>query len=397
LKNLTNIKVAVIELYNHSEIVLKYISLLQKSGATVLLFTNGNVEQHVRRMNHEKLPELFPVKYGTVSDLGTYLNEINRCDHILCTSFEAGFEDFNKIDFKVPVTVMLHNGNYFFSKPFQNLCGISGLAKYIYRLVKGDLRGKNKWKKNVNQFAFGDKNVVNHMIRVVPEEILSKIRYLPFRAASNVLTQPSEEASTMKIVIPGTIQQRTRDYLPLLEAMERLQGDDFGKKIIFQFAGYPKGKKGLEIAIKLKSLNSDSFTIEIASSEMDFLSFEKTLSEGNFFILPLQKSSCFSFSREEHGRSYISGTIYDLIEFQKPAIISDGHPIPSALQKAVEPYNNAEHMYILLKDWIENESFKKLNLAKIKEEFCLEKVTEEIQKVLFPGDSQSPGKNASLK
>jgi hypothetical protein len=172
-------------------------------------------------------------------------------------------------------------------------------------------------------------------------------------ADSNALINIPEAG--LHIVIPGSVDQRRKDYAALLPALQ----------IIVQKTKKPfrltlLGKAGVEAQrrwinpLKQLSAQCPHFSLQWFDRRIDQIHFEQIMSSAHILLAPVQSYYFFKIYKEWYGKTKMSGINNDIIRFLKPCLLPDEYLIADALKPLTIGYSNKNNLADRLSEWIEN-------------------------------------------
>ena len=156
------------------------------------------------------------------------------------------------------------------------------------------------------------------------------------------LRAPRRYDGKIKIVIPGSIDSRRRDYTQLYKIATSLKGQK--NEFEFILLGGTKNKEGKEIANECKRHESEN--VKIKTYEGEFVSQEEydfDLSDSDFVYAPLVKLfHKESTIPEQYGLTKSSGCFFDAVRFGKPILVPEYIFVPEELRAQCIPYKSIQ-------------------------------------------------------
>lgn len=371
----------MIERYNHSEVLLGFIRILLYLRFKVSVIAAKRIHQ---LLNETEISRCYSeIVVEGAGELNAYTSFFNTADFLIFTTIESEFASFTMPDVTIPKFAVLHSANFYLRKElFGGICSVKALIKRLELLVKGRYLQRHSWMIQMDGFIFGHDIVTANVKKKYPEWQHKRMLTFPF---SMYLDRFSVKlpSDVVKIVIPGTVNPRSRHYVPVYKALTKLKNESGIPFVEIALLGKPSGIAGQELAKMFYNLSNHKFFVKIFTEEISFLEYEGQLANADFLILPLKRKSCYFSSLEYLNETFFSGTVYDMVKVAKPALMPVGFPLPHSIEALTERYNDAEHLYIILLDWIKNRTYQYKDKTLLCREFSIEKIAESIKKDKF--------------
>lgn len=229
---------------------------------------------------------------------------------------------------KVPrVVLTVHDINCLFESTFS--LHPKKLAHHI---------GKKRLVKQVQEFNVISDTMIDYLTKKTGGK--KKVHNLP-GAIFQQNHVPAEINDYIRLVIPGSIDKKRRDYalvfelaqladekkLPLHLVILGGYTDDYGREVYKRAAAYTS------LYVQLKCYDTDIV-------EQD--EFDKQLNAAHFILIPsvINTAICFDIP-EVYGITKSSGNIFDVVKHAKPFIIPQQLTIPASLESSGYRYNSA--------------------------------------------------------
>lgn len=159
-----------------------------------------------------------------------------------------------------------------------------------------------------------------------------------------------EKNQSVKIVIPGTVDERRRDYSQIKMLLEKadLQYIRIELCLLGVFkTGYSENTRQFCLAYLQKHTNLKIFDAEI----IDQPEFDKYMLDCHFIWMPAQpKISISDGIIEEYGKSICSGNIGDAIKYSKPFFIPKTIPLDEPLLNSAIRYETPNDIVRVIND-----------------------------------------------
>jgi hypothetical protein len=151
------------------------------------------------------------------------------------------------------------------------------------------------------------------------------------------------------ITVPGTIDQRRRDYRFVLDVYEKLISTS---KVVPRLilAGAPYGPYGDEILDRAAALTSKGGDIHVFRTEIPETDFVTVLNGSDLLWSPLKIStSIFDGIPEVYGQTKNSGNTHDAVRFAKPMLIPGQLVTSKEIESSVVRYEDEESCANIIK------------------------------------------------
>jgi len=288
--------IAIIELYQHHEVLRHYCDLLKGSDHKVKIFCSSIVHQMLEDLHNQ--PSFEWVVQTEKQNIPDFLSSnypvIKEAKLVFITTVLNNFKAFYQLS-KINKTILLvHNAHSF-------------LAPQNFLSLNLDTWDRLRWLKIVT------------------------LSFASYQPPSNI---PLKDYFI--ITIPCTVTSVLRDYDLVLSSIRKIK-NKLSKNIQLILLGKPKGD-GSKIITQFKALDSPTIKITTFKKTIPLEEYNYWLSVSNFLILPLHPYCKNYIYQEQLGYSKISGGVNDMIRFGVPALIPDHYPLEEDLEKMVERY-----------------------------------------------------------
>jgi len=293
-------KIAYIELDTHAEIASLFMSVMKESRS---FETDYYFSERIFHLLGKHQHNIHITEPGSVAD---QLKGKNY-DLVIIGTVHRYFSIFENICEKYPTAVFVHNVNFSQASVFQLIKSVFQ-KDVIYRtklLVKEDLLSAPEVYRKARARFVLDRNMAQQGRKYFP---------LYF---SEFYKQTSVPAEPLNVVIPGSVSQRRRDYLHVLELLK-----SFSAKIKVVFLGKASGKELRWLQRAQKEL-PDNICIEYFREKVSAEIFREKMQAADVLWCPLQKETTFFGIREVYGDTKMSGNIGDAIRYGKIAVFPE--------------------------------------------------------------------------
>ncbi|HLL43481.1 MAG TPA: hypothetical protein VK369_10100 [Segetibacter sp.] len=227
------------------------------------------------------------------------------------------------------ILVNLHDINNFFkTNPSLNIrTNIRSIGKKLLMLLTDGYI--------VNAESMKEYMIKNHLTKK-PIYWLQPVYYKP---AASV----RESTFTNTIVIPGSIDQRRRDYDFVLEVIQEMLNWQVSVKWIL--AGKPMEDYGVKIINKAKELNTQGANISFYNEVISENEFQKIVAASSLILSPLVSATTIHDNiLEVYGESKGSGNVYDAIRHAKPLVVPFKVTVPKGIESSCIKYESKDNL-----------------------------------------------------
>jgi hypothetical protein len=152
------------------------------------------------------------------------------------------------------------------------------------------------------------------------------------------------QKNPVSIVIPGSIDQRRRDYDTVLTVFERIH-QLIPDAITITLAGRPVGSYGQSIINRAEAMKEKGMKIKYSDHEIAEIEFQHLISSCNLLLSPLKEETSIHDNIIEHyGTSKMSGNIYDAIRHGKPLLVPSHLTVPNEIKNNCLFYNSENNL-----------------------------------------------------
>jgi hypothetical protein len=349
---------AIIELYQHDEVLRHYCDLLSDSGYNIKVFCSKVVYESLEEYTEGGRFEWYV--NDEEASIPDFISEnegmIKEADLVFITTALSDFKAFYELSTKNKTLLLVHNARSFLA-PNQNLAfrePILDRLRWLKLYFQGAHFYKKKMLESLTGVAFPTETILKYVKETFDLPAHLKLMSLPFAYAKKWEKLPADKIT---ITIPCTVSSELRDYQSVAAAFQKIK-NDLPNKIQVVLLGKPKGD-GNKIIKSFKDLECDklevlSFKHFIAAPE-----YEKWLMVTDFLILPLKVYGRNHIYQELLGYSKISGGINDMIRFGIPALIPTHYSLDTTLKEISGRYLENE-LEVKIGKWISETPFLKL-------------------------------------
>jgi hypothetical protein len=356
-------KIALIELDFHVDSVDGICKIFEGSEHQLHIFTTEKNYSILKNRSYAtKHKWNLLSEQSKLSFLNSNNKEINSCDGVFINTISADFGCFAKFNFKPTTILRIHNAYKVFSpwhhiKIYPTVLGIWKAASYTFREIIWD----RFWYyrpivvKKMDFFTFPDKAIVDFLLKnnIVPKEKIAPV--LPIKVFDETVQLIINKSSDINFTIPGGVDRRRRDYLPVLTAFKILLPKTT-KKISLSFLGKCNSKYGREIVSEFKKLRSDNFKVNSFEDFVPQADFDSIMKETDVVISPVNADGLTQIYGEIYGKTKTSGSITDVVLFPKPLIVPSSYLLNDNLKTIFDSYDSPEGLSNMILSYANNKN-----------------------------------------
>jgi hypothetical protein len=354
------IKIAIIELASHFEVARAYAKMALANGYSVLMVVNES--------NHSQLKSLFDVAdkiewmVGPDDVMGNFLSTcksaIDQCNLVICCTPEQKNGTVILKEWLAISYLVVHDVNNYFDI-VKNINTSGGIRQYL-RIAKFYFTGYFSKRQKALQTFDGVIVPSIHMKSYADAKTAVKqIITLPFLYNEHLPVIHNHD--TTNIVIPGTVNQRSRNYDFVHEVMCRMDADGFDCPVSLTLLGQCKGQKAQVIRQKFLSMNFQWLQVTTFEEAVSQSTYDKLMLEADFYLLPLQRRWQYGIVNEIGGTTCLSGNIGDMVRYGMPILLPIEYQLQDLLLPLVTHYDNeVSHAAKVWSDFIKNKTYNQV-------------------------------------
>lgn len=315
----------------HFETAYTLIKILDTGCNKITIFTTTDLAPILRKMLGNEGADynwFFLKRNKLINSYIIYKHcRTNKIDHLFLNTVSQHHILFGILCVilkRVKTVLTIHDANSFF-KPAYKMT-LRSILQYL---------GKKLLAKKITVFATllsSTKQYIQETFK--PKQSIVCISGSFFETESY---QAQHANSTLKIVIPGSVDLRRRNYNFILELLPHLNTKN-RIEIVF-LGGVERNNK---ILVQFKAFNSAMVKIKTYDQLfIDTEEYERQIRTCDFILAPVQKFfQGESIVPEEYGLSKSSGSFFDAVRFGKPLIIGTDITIPEEIEKQCIRYQS---------------------------------------------------------
>lgn len=298
-------KIAILEFETHSNLLLQWNSLLYDSELFEVEFIlSSAIHQQVKN-------EISNCIILDIISINSF--DFSKYNLIIINTLHRNFDLFSSIFKNNKILLIVHNLNFYFKTNQPNFLKLFFLYdwKMKYYLLKLMIKERIYQQKKIifNSTFFGYLGNSNQKI--------TNLHSIPlhFNLFDNFI-----EKKEILICIPGSVEQKRKDYLSAIELLKKINPIS---KLHFVFLGKVKENK-LRIQLENISItNKKNLRISYFTSRVNQEDFERFMMDLDFVFCPIHPKTDFYLQEEFYGKTKVSGAEFDCITYGKPIILPD--------------------------------------------------------------------------
>ncbi len=317
--------IAILELYQHEEVVRHYCNLLQDSEYQIKIYCSSYLFEALRESDL-----LNGIETEVVSDnqsieafLHSNQQDLGNYDLVIITTILSHFQSFSRIAAHSNSALVIHNVHSMFA-PQSHVTLESWKDIFRWGKIKGNASHKYKKEivKKVNSYIFPSKELLDYAANMNPKIKEKPKVVLPFASYNTKIKIDPTNSLKITITIPGTVSDDVRDYKSIYSTLENLS-NSLNKKINLVLLGKVNH---LSIIDKFESIK----TIQVTyfKEHLSAQAYDQYLGASDLLLLPIKKIGKNHIYLEKMGYSKISGTANDAVRAGIPTLIPESYPIP---------------------------------------------------------------------
>lgn len=290
----------------------------------------------------------------------------HKFNYLFINSLQDNFLEYLYLflTYKGNKILTIHNINNFINNSFS--FNLKTLLKSLIR--------KLAFKKSDIINVYGD-NLKKYLIREMSPE--KPITTLPFSVFENNILEERNYNNKLKIVIPGAVDSKRRNYKIVYEVTKKLITNGFDFKLVL--LGSPTDKD------LIKSFEKLGDNIKTYKSFVPEVEFKKQMLSSDLIWNNINKYYVLDDIVEEYGLTKETGINFSVIRYATPAIVSSDFKIMSEIESSYFVYKDEEDLYNQIINIINNRSILKNKSKQCKrnsEKFTPEKIAIEFHEEL---------------
>lgn len=335
-------KIGILELGDHYEYVYSLCKIFDTPTNQVYVISDKRVVHHLKEwlgVDHEKFFWL------TKDDDEGHLNFFNKLttfiDHkglevlVICTipSHYVYYWAFLK-QIHIFAILTLHNLNTWLKPKLSYR--LTDLYNYIMvKLILNQVSSVAVLEQNLRNYI-KENNLLNKPIFIFPYELWEGF----------FSKQPARLTQTINFVIPGTVQQKRKDFNLVLDAFQYVA--ERNHNIALTLLGSGRGSYAQDIFNRCIFLQKQGYNINFYKEFVSVSEFQKVMQESDCIIAPIQLVFAIGCNQEYYGITKSSGSVFDMIRYGKPGIFPEKFQANCDMETCTMKYRDKQHLCELL-------------------------------------------------
>lgn len=193
------------------------------------------------------------------------------------------------------------------------------------------------------------------------KKVLKPIVALPFLYNEHLPVIHHRDTTT--IVIPGTVNQRSRDYYMVLETLQCMNSNGFDCPVNLILLGQCKGKEAMRIKEQFLALKFHWLQVSTYDEAVPQATYDRLMLEADFYLLPLQRKWTYGIVNERGGTTCLSGNIGDMVRYGMPVLLPKSYQIEENLLPLVTYFDtDVRQAAGVWTDFIKNKTYNQVKL-----------------------------------
>lgn len=366
--DLAEIRLAIIEIDYHAEVLEKIVRLLAGANFKITLYISTKVKQKLRfdESVWDKL-NYFVCSKKTSADkfLQDNRDNINSNDLVYFNTIERNYATFHGLNLTAPYIVCAHNINTdFFPRESidRKRKTILHISFYILSrvMIYGQWRRKEVFLNKAKGIFCCSQSISKYLVER-NNHWLEKVVDFPLPYIwSDTITDFSRFDppidGIVRVVLPGSVNVNRKDYDVIHSALQEVI-PLLENKLELIFLGRPVANTGLATLKKFAKLSNEMFSFKGFDNGVKSEVFERTLSEADFILGSVKIRTSRKIYIECYGLSKISGIESDIVSSQRPALINADYSIDNRLSDVCETYYDSDDLAAKLLRWVNTSEF----------------------------------------
>ena len=356
--------IAFIELEYHLLDLDSFCKVFEKSEHDITLYTTTKIFNTFKNQPYaSRYKWIVKVDTQSVSEfLNEHFNAINNADWVYYNTIASHYKTYNSIQFKGKTILRIHNAHTYL-KPLKHwyiiptFFNLFKAASYFVREFIGELdfyylpKVVNK----MDYYCFADENVKNY---VLENKITTKEKIFPTIPGSvfNGEFKPFEVKDKIRICIPGIIDERKKNYSPVIEAL-KLIGNQLTEPIEIVLLGKPVGKYAQWVIEEFNKLKSENIQITSFTGFVEQAKFNELMFGSHLLITPTLESTVFRVYKEIYGKTKASGSVGEMVKYGVPNLFPDYIYFDSEMEKIIDRYSTPQELANQILKFVNDKEF----------------------------------------
>lgn len=351
--------IAIIEMEGHPHLLQRYMDLLIVNNVELYIFTTDWI---INLLETPKTNQIHFVIKENRTGFKQFLSEnekyLEKCDYTLIGTITKEFKTLYHHLSNKNYGIVAHNLHYLFDVK-------NYLSNNLFERIKSKFFAfpdAHKYKRKLINGAHSIFTLSNHVCQYAKriKALDSKVEYISLASSLDARLDAVEK---IKIIIPGGINSKNRDYSYLFQWI----ADNSQINLEIIFCGKSDSHSDKKVTNKIDAFSHIKY--EVFSDYLSNEQYTRKMTGARGMICPMKKSIEYKNYQELYGRSKVSGAIDDAITFNIPLLLPSFYPLESKLvENYYYPYKNYEEFSDLMHQLLQGKINIPAKISKSKKE-----------------------------
>ncbi|MBL7937247.1 MAG: hypothetical protein JNM51_15670 [Bacteroidia bacterium] len=194
--------------------------------------------------------------------------------------------------------------------------------------------------RNMDYYCFADENVKNY---VIENKICEKERIFPTIPGSVFSGEfkPFEIKNKIRICIPGIIDERKKNYIPVIEALNLIK-NNIQHPIEIVLLGKPVGKYGQWVIDEFSKLDTENLSVISFTGFVEQAKFNELMFGSHLLITPTKETTVFRIYKEIYGKTKASGSVGEMVKYGIPNLFPSYIYFDTEMENIIDRYTTSQ-------------------------------------------------------
>ncbi len=356
--------IAFIELEYHLLDFDSFCKVFEKSELNITLYVTEKIHFTFKNQPYaERYKWVVKQNNKSVSNfLEENFDSINNADWIYYNTIASNYKTYNRFQFKGKTILRIHNAHtylqplkhWYIIPTFFNLfkAGSYFVREFIGEL---DFYYLPKVVNKMNYYCFADENVKNY---VLENKITTKEKIFPTIPGSvfNGEFKPFEIRERIRICIPGIIDERKKNYAPVIEAL-KLISSKLTEPIEIVLLGKPVGRYAEWVIEEFNKLQTPHILITSFTGFVEQSKFNELMFGSHLLITPTLESTVFRTYKEIYGKTKASGSVGEMVKYGVPNLFPDYIYFDKEMGRIIDRYSTSQELANQILKFVNDKTF----------------------------------------
>ena len=320
-----------------------------------------------------------------------HFNEINKGDWVYFNTIASNYKTYYQLKLKGKTILRIHNAHTYL-QPLKHwyiiptFFNLFKTASYLVREFLGelDVYYLPKVVNKMDYYCFADENVKNYCAE---KKLCDASKIFPTIPGSVFKGEfkPFEISNTIRICIPGIIDERKKNYAPVINALKLLQhGEQLVEVVLL---GKPVGKYGAWVIEEFNKLSSATLKVISFTGFVEQEKFNELMFGSHLLITPTLETTVFRAYKEIYGKTKASGSVGEMVKYGIPNLFPDYIYFDSEMSTIINRYHHAESLAQELQHFITNKDYLINRTNEIRtfvaERYSVNKISHQVQNFML--------------